>query len=115
MSDRARSVGGLHVILTELHENRRIDLQLAGRCGRQGDLGQVDCLLSLEDTIFSGEAKIFKTLTSGLIHIGQTKAAYALMKLLQAKQTRRAEASRRRLQKYERQRERTLALTGALE
>lgn len=115
LSDRARSVGGLHVILTELHENRRIDLQLAGRCGRQGDLGQVDCLLSLEDTIFSGEAKIFKTLASGLLHIGQIKAAYALMRLLQAKQTRRAEASRRRLQKYERQRERTLALTGALE
>jgi preprotein translocase subunit SecA len=115
LSERARSVGGLRVILTELHENRRIDLQLAGRCGRQGDPGQVDYFLSLEDTLFSGEGNIFKKFASGLLQIGQTKAAYALMRLLQAKQTRRAEASRRRLQKYERQRERTLALTGALE
>lgn len=115
LSERARSVGGLRVILTELHENRRIDLQLAGRCGRQGDPGQVDCFLSLEDTLFSGEGNIFKKFASGLLQIGQTKATYALMRLLQAKQTRRAEASRRRLQKYERQRERTLALTGALE
>ena len=33
------ALGGLHIIGTERHESRRIDLQLRGRCGRQGDPG----------------------------------------------------------------------------
>jgi preprotein translocase subunit SecA len=41
--------GGLHVIATERAEARRIDRQLAGRCGRQGDPGSCEMLLSLED------------------------------------------------------------------
>jgi preprotein translocase subunit SecA len=43
--------GGLHVIMTERHEARRIDRQLAGRCGRQGDPGRVEAHLSLEDEL----------------------------------------------------------------
>jgi preprotein translocase subunit SecA len=53
-----RSLGGLHVIGTERHEARRIDLQLRGRCGRQGDPGSSRFFLSLEDDlmrIFAGE------------------------------------------------------------
>src|SRR4029079_17218681 len=34
-----KQIGGLHIIGTERHESRRIDLQLRGRCGRQGDPG----------------------------------------------------------------------------
>ncbi len=49
--------GGLHVIMTELHEAARIDRQLAGRCGRQGDAGSVVALLSLEDILFSVKKK----------------------------------------------------------
>ena len=52
-----KSVGGLHVIGTERHEARRIDLQLRGRCGRQGDPGSSRFFLSLEDDlmrIFAG-------------------------------------------------------------
>ncbi|EAR60222.1 preprotein translocase subunit SecA [Neptuniibacter caesariensis] len=45
--------GGLHVILTELHEASRIDRQLEGRCARQGDQGSFEVILSLEDTILS--------------------------------------------------------------
>jgi preprotein translocase subunit SecA len=51
-------LGGLHVIGTERHEARRIDLQLRGRCGRQGDPGSSRFYLSLEDDlmrIFAGE------------------------------------------------------------
>jgi preprotein translocase subunit SecA len=51
-------LGGLYVIGTERHEARRIDLQLRGRCGRQGDPGSSRFFLSLEDDlmrIFAGE------------------------------------------------------------
>ncbi len=45
------AMGGLHVIGTERHEARRIDLQLIGRCGRQGDPGSARFYLSLEDDL----------------------------------------------------------------
>jgi preprotein translocase subunit SecA len=44
-------IGGLHVICTELHESRRIDRQLIGRCGRQGDPGTYRQFLALDDEI----------------------------------------------------------------
>jgi preprotein translocase subunit SecA len=53
-----RDQGGLQIIGTERHESRRIDLQLRGRCGRQGDPGSSRFFLSLEDDlmrIFAGE------------------------------------------------------------
>ena len=53
-----KGLGGLHIIGTERHESRRIDLQLRGRCGRQGDPGSSRFYLSLEDDlmrIFAGE------------------------------------------------------------
>ena len=48
---RSLDVGGLHVICTELHESARIDRQLIGRCGRQGDVGSYRQFMSLEDDI----------------------------------------------------------------
>jgi preprotein translocase subunit SecA len=45
--------GGLHVLATEGHEARRIDRQLFGRCGRQGDPGSHELLVSLEDEIIT--------------------------------------------------------------
>jgi len=53
-----RDMGGLQILGTERHEARRIDLQLRGRCGRQGDPGSSRFFLSLEDDlmrIFAGE------------------------------------------------------------
>ncbi len=44
-------LGGLHVIATERHEARRIDRQLFGRCGRQGDPGTCEAIVSLEDEL----------------------------------------------------------------
>ena len=55
---KVAELGGLHVIGTERHEARRIDLQLRGRSGRQGDPGSSRFFLSLEDDlmrIFAGE------------------------------------------------------------
>jgi preprotein translocase subunit SecA len=48
---RVKDLGGLHVIGTERHEARRIDNQLRGRAGRQGDLGSSTFYLSLEDDL----------------------------------------------------------------
>ena len=44
--------GGLHVIATERHESKRIDRQLYGRSGRQGDPGSSQMMVSLEDELF---------------------------------------------------------------
>jgi preprotein translocase subunit SecA len=47
-----QALGGLHVVGTERHESRRIDNQLRGRSGRQGDPGSTRFFLSLEDPLF---------------------------------------------------------------
>lgn len=51
VSGPALDLGGLHVICTEVHESARIDRQLIGRCGRQGDPGTFRQFMSLEDEI----------------------------------------------------------------
>jgi preprotein translocase subunit SecA len=48
-----RDAGGLHVILTEFHESRRIDRQLFGRAGRQGDPGSHESIVALDDELFT--------------------------------------------------------------
>ena len=52
LHDDVRKNGGLHVIATEMHTNRRIDRQLVGRSARQGDPGSFQFWLSLEDELF---------------------------------------------------------------
>ncbi len=57
-NERVLNAGGLHVIGTERHESRRVDNQLRGRAGRQGDPGSTRFFLSLEDNllrIFGGD------------------------------------------------------------
>jgi preprotein translocase subunit SecA len=51
VSDEIKALGGLYIIGTERHENRRIDNQLRGRSGRQGDAGTTQFYLSLEDNL----------------------------------------------------------------
>ena len=51
IADDIRLLGGLHVICTEMHEAARIDRQLIGRCGRQGDPGTFRQYLSLNDEL----------------------------------------------------------------
>ena len=57
-ADKVRAAGGLFIIGTERHDSRRIDNQLRGRAGRQGDPGETRFYLSLEDDLmrlFGGE------------------------------------------------------------
>ena len=51
VNDEIKGLGGLYIIGTERHENRRIDNQLRGRSGRQGDPGSSQFYLSLEDNL----------------------------------------------------------------
>ncbi len=51
IDDRAREAGGLKIIGTERHESRRIDNQLRGRSGRQGDPGESQFFIALEDDL----------------------------------------------------------------
>ncbi len=53
VSSAALDLGGLHVICSELHESARIDRQLIGRCGRQGDPGSYRRTMSLEDELLA--------------------------------------------------------------
>ncbi|WP_141501543.1 accessory Sec system translocase SecA2 [Paenibacillus luteus] len=52
LEDGVAELGGLHVFGLERHESRRIDLQLSGRSGRQGDPGASQFFISLEDELF---------------------------------------------------------------
>lgn len=66
LGEGVRELGGLYVIGSERHESRRIDDQLRGRSGRQGDVGTSQFLVSLEDEIMqrSGMKKVQKFMNS---------------------------------------------------
>lgn len=51
LAPEVAAAGGLHVILSARHDNRRVDRQLIGRCARQGDPGSWQSLLSLDDDL----------------------------------------------------------------
>ncbi len=57
LGDDVHELGGLYVIGTEKHESRRVDNQLRGRSGRQGDIGESRFILSIEDDMFRRYAK----------------------------------------------------------
>ncbi|WP_347724028.1 accessory Sec system translocase SecA2 [Lysinibacillus capsici] len=57
LGDDVHELGGLYVIGTEKHESRRVDNQLRGRSGRQGDVGESRFILSIEDDMFRRYAK----------------------------------------------------------
>ena len=63
LDDESKKAGGLKIIGTERHESRRIDNQLRGRAGRQGDPGQSQFFISLEDDLMRlfGSEKLMKT------------------------------------------------------
>ena len=66
LDDEARAAGGLKIIGTERHESRRIDNQLRGRSGRQGDPGESRFYISLEDDLMRlfGSERLMKIFTS---------------------------------------------------
>ena len=65
-AERVRAAGGLFIVGTERHESRRIDNQLRGRSGRQGDPGETRFFLSLEDDVMRlfGSERIMNMMNS---------------------------------------------------
>ena len=60
MDDVSKEAGGLKIIGTERHESRRIDNQLRGRSGRQGDPGESCFYISLEEDVYKRQALAFR-------------------------------------------------------
>ncbi|MDR0963551.1 MAG: preprotein translocase subunit SecA [Clostridium sp.] len=73
LDDQARAAGGLKIIGTERHESRRIDNQLRGRSGRQGDPGDSKFYISLQDDIMRlfGSERLIRMFTTLGIPQGQ--------------------------------------------
>lgn len=109
-------VGGLHVLGTERHDARRIDRQLAGRAGRQGDPGTCQFYLSLEDELLEG---LGADTQNSLQELGQRGGSTNWQKFrgLFLKAQRRVERRHRRqrvdLMMYEKQRQEILKDLGA--
>lgn len=77
------ALGGLHVIVTEPSESRRVDRQLIGRAGRQGDAGSSEAILSLEDELFRVQAPgLGRAATGSLRALGLRRVAGAPAALL---------------------------------
>jgi len=86
---RVLEVGGLHIVGTERHESRRIDNQLRGRSGRQGDPGSSRFYLSMEDNLM----RIFgdPERTKRLLSVAGMKAGEAIESRLLSRQIERAQ------------------------
>ena len=107
--------GGLHVILTEYHESRRIDRQFFGRCARQGDPGSCEAIVSLEDEIYA----MFARLPTGLVRrilqrYGSVPTVVydSLRRFAQSRAERRAAQVRVQNLRLDRRLDRILAFSG---
>lgn len=118
LQDGISTIGGLHVILTERHESKRIDRQLFGRCARQGDHGSVDEILSLEDEIASVYVnKLLKALSYGGMKIKipfSTLLGRFCLRYGQKQAENRNSAIRQELLKADEKQDTALAFTGKL-
>jgi preprotein translocase subunit SecA len=108
--------GGLHVIGTERHDAERVDRQLAGRAGRQGDPGSCQFFLSLEDFLLEGLGKqtqeeLAKTGKAGGNRNWQSYLP--LFKEAQKRQERKHRRQRLDLMNYDKHRQEQLSDLGA--
>jgi preprotein translocase subunit SecA len=104
--------GGLHVLLTERHEAARIDRQLSGRCGRQGDPGSHEAILSLEDPLLGDKLGLLLRLARFFHHGFLGKALAGLtIRLAQKKIERYHARVRRQLFQEDSNRKNSLSFT----
>jgi preprotein translocase subunit SecA len=101
-------LGGLHVICTELHEAQRIDRQLIGRCGRQGDPGTYRQFLAMDDEILLagfGPKKADRLKSLGAKSTGPLKGLEPLFRKAQRRVERRHFRDRKIMLYHEKERQ----------
>ncbi len=116
LAEGVAELGGLHVILTERHDARRIDRQLFGRCGRQGDPGTYESIVALTDEVVTRYAgRISRELTE-TARAWRPGVASLVHRYVLSRAQRGAERlhtrTRRDLLKFDEQLETSLAFTG---
>jgi preprotein translocase subunit SecA len=108
--------GGLHVIAADRNEARRIDRQLFGRCGRQGDAGSFEAVLSLEDALLK---KYFPptltVLTRVLARLGIPVPGLLMMRIAQRLAERHHAKLRHNLLRMDEKLKETMAFSGPIE
>jgi preprotein translocase subunit SecA len=117
LSSELAERGGLHVIATERHEARRIDRQLFGRCGRQGDPGSHELFVSLEDELVTRYAtEMSRRWARAALQIGPTRVLTSrIIRGAQRGAERQAAGRRRAVLRSEEYLSNVLAFSGQLE
>jgi preprotein translocase subunit SecA len=116
LGEGVHALGGLHVVITEMHEAARIDRQLVGRSGRQGDPGSFRYLLSLEDDLLLeafGPKRAARLKQLGMSRGDEFPASYErLFRRAQRKVERRRFRRRKQLLAFEKHRNRSALPLG---
>lgn len=106
-------LGGLHVILTELHASSRVDRQLLGRCARQGDPGTTATIISMQDVLFRLLPQYGRYFFILLYKLSMTRNIFWFVsRILQRIGDRKALKSRRRMVQSSRNMEDLTSYTG---
>lgn len=115
LADGVADRGGLHVILTEYHDSRRVDRQLFGRCARQGDPGSCEAIVALDDELYTVHApaltEFLSRVATGPGWLSRT-AHLVLRRIAQRAAERRATFIRMQNLRDDRNLERVLAFSG---
>jgi preprotein translocase subunit SecA len=119
LAEGVAKLGGLHVLATDRHEAGRIDRQLYGRSGRQGDPGSFETLVSVEDDLLrTSKRLLWRWLARALVRRGkplQGRLAAFLVRQAQLSAESLHGRIRRDLLQHEDQLETSLAFSGRLE
>lgn len=119
LGDGVAKLGGLHVIITEYNEAKRIDRQLYGRCARQGDPGSYEAILSLEDDLLLHSCTSLTLVLLGSRVCQKTafgkKIGLAVMRLAQLQRERHHKTLRKNLLRMDEQLGKLLAFSGRME
>ena len=108
----ARAAGGLHVILTEFHPSPRVDRQLFGRSGRQGDAGSARAIVSAEDGLFAQQPRSLRRLLAFLGGRPQRAWLRLAVRWSQSAAERRARRARMQTLRQDRELSRLIGFAG---